>query len=172
MADVALAGPVTGEALVALREQVRGRVVIAEDEGYDEARGVHNGMFDRRPLAVLMAEQPGDVIAGVQFAREHGLDLSVRGGMHSAPGFGTNDGGLVIDMSQMRTVRVDPRNKTARATLNNPRPYFCQPFPGNALCSFVSAMKSLSNARSRFRWFPSLKYMTNASATSSGRPVC
>ena len=65
-------------------------------------------MFDRRPLAVLKAEQVGDVIAAVNFAREHGLDLSVRGGGHSGPGFGTNDGGLVIDMSQMRTVRVDP----------------------------------------------------------------
>ena len=76
---------------------------------------VHNGMFDKRPLAVVKAEQVGDVIAAVNFAREHGLDLSVRGGGHSGPGFGTNDGGLVIDMSEMRTVRVDPRNKTARA---------------------------------------------------------
>ena len=63
----------------------------------------------------MKAEQVGDVIAAVNFAREHGLDLSVRGGGHSGPGFGTNDGGLVIDMSEMRTVRVDPRNKTARA---------------------------------------------------------
>jgi FAD/FMN-containing dehydrogenase len=72
-------------------------------------------MFDRRPLAVLRAEQVGDVIAGVNFARENKLDLSIRDGGHSAPGFGTNDGGLVIDMSLMRTVRVDPKNKTARA---------------------------------------------------------
>ena len=63
----------------------------------------------------MKAEQVSDVIAAVNFARENGLDLSVRGGMHSGPGFGTNDGGLVIDMSEMRTVRVDPRNKTARA---------------------------------------------------------
>jgi FAD/FMN-containing dehydrogenase len=94
---------------------VRGRVITREDEGYDEARSVHNGMFDKRPLAVLRAEQVGDVVAAVNLAREHGLDLSVRGGGHSGPGFGTNDDGLVIDMSQMRTVRVDPRNKTARA---------------------------------------------------------
>ena len=76
---------------------------------------MHNGMFDKRPLAVLRAEQVGDVIAAVRCAGEHGLDLSVRGGVHSGPGFGTNDGGLVIDMGQMRTVRVDPRAKTARA---------------------------------------------------------
>ena len=106
---------ITGGAVQPLREQVRGRVITADDEDYDEARAVHNGMFDRRPLAVLEAEQVGDVIAAVDLAREHGLDLSVRGGMHSGPGYGTNDDGLVIDMSQMRTVRVDPGNKTAQA---------------------------------------------------------
>src|SRR5919108_6228566 len=110
MADIGIASPLTGEAVQPLREQVRGRVITTSDEGYDEARMVHNGMFDRRPLAILKAEQVGDVIGAVNFAREHGLDLSVRGGGHSAPGFGTNDGGLVIDMSGMRTVRVDPRN--------------------------------------------------------------
>ena len=114
MADIKVES-LAGGAVRSLREQVRGRVITAEDEGYDEARAVHNGMFDRRPLAVLEAEQVGDVIAAVDLAREHGLDLSVRGGMHSGPGYGTNDDGLVIDMSQMRTVRVDPGNKTARA---------------------------------------------------------
>jgi FAD/FMN-containing dehydrogenase len=103
------------EAVQPLREQVRGRVITAGDGGYDEARVVHNGMFDRYPLAVLKAEQVGDVIGAVNFAREHGLDLSVRCGGHSGPGFGTNDGGVVIDMSEMRTVRVDPRKKAARA---------------------------------------------------------
>jgi FAD/FMN-containing dehydrogenase len=102
------------EVVRALREQVRGQVIAAADDGYDEARTVHNGMFDRRPLAVLRAEQVGDVIAVVNAARENGLDLSVRCGGHSGPGFGTNDGGLVIDMSEMRTVRVDPSGKTAR----------------------------------------------------------
>src|SRR5258708_65772 len=98
-----------------LRERVRGRVLTAGDEGYDQARAVHNGMFDKRPLAVLLAEQVADVIAGVDFARDSGLGLSIRDGGHSAPGFGTNDGGLVIDMSPMHTVHVDPGSKTARA---------------------------------------------------------
>jgi FAD/FMN-containing dehydrogenase len=115
MAGIATVSPITSEAVEPLREQVRGRVISAESEGYDDARLVHNGMFDRRPLAVVKAEQVADVIAAVRFAREHGLDLSVRGGGHSGPGFGTNDGGLVIDMSEMRTVRVDPRAQTARA---------------------------------------------------------
>ena len=114
MGDTTIDRPV-GEVVQALSEQVRGGVITDADEGYDEARAVHNGMFDKRPLAVLRAEQVGDVIAAVMCAGEHGLDLSVRGGMHSGPGFGTNDGGLVIDMGHMRTVRVDPRAKTARA---------------------------------------------------------
>ncbi len=115
MADTTVQGPVTGVNVGHLREQVRGRVITADDEGYNEARAVHNGMFDKRPLAVLCAEQVADVIAGVNFARDNGLDLSIRGGAHSAPGFGTTDDGLVIDMTPMRTVRVDPGSKTAHA---------------------------------------------------------
>jgi len=115
MADTKVERPITGVNVEHLREQVRGRVITADDEGYNEARAVHNGMFDKRPLAVLRAEQVADVIAGVNFAQDNGLDLSIRDGAHSAPGFGTNDGGLVIDMTPMRTVRVDPRSKTARA---------------------------------------------------------
>src|SRR5438309_11107185 len=115
MADTQVERPATGVNVERLREQVRGRVLTAGDEGYDQARAVHNGMFDKRPLAVLRAEQVADVIAGVNFARDNGLDLSIRDGGHSAPGFGTNDGGLVIDMSPMHTVHVDPGNKTARA---------------------------------------------------------
>jgi len=98
-----------------LREQVRAPIVTAEDPGYDEARAVHNGMFDKRPKVVVRAEQVADVIAAVNFARDSGLDLAVRGGGHSAPGFGTNDGGVVIDLSLMRGVHVDPRARTARA---------------------------------------------------------
>ncbi|HEY2638835.1 MAG TPA: FAD-binding oxidoreductase [Streptosporangiaceae bacterium] len=115
MADTSIERPVTGVSVEPLRERVRGQVLTAGDEGYDQARAVHNGMFDKRPLAVLRAEQVADVIAGVNFARDNGLDLSIRDGGHSAPGFGTNDGGLVIDMSPMHTVRVDPQAKTARA---------------------------------------------------------
>jgi len=82
-----------------LRERVRGQVLTGEVAGYDEARAVNNGMFDKRPLAVLRAEQVADVIAGVDFSRDNGLELSILNGGHSGPGFGTNDGGLVIDMS-------------------------------------------------------------------------
>lgn len=98
-----------------LRDRVRARVVTADDPGYDEARAVHNGMFDRRPAAIVQAEQVADVIAAVNYARDNGLELAVRGGGHSAPGFGTTDGGVVIDLKQMRHVHVDPRTRTARA---------------------------------------------------------
>ena len=98
-----------------LREQLRCPVITSDDDGYDEARGIHNGMFDRRPQAVVRAEQVPDVMAAVNFARENGLDLAVRGGGHSAPGFGSNDDGLVIDLSLMRHVHVDPAARTARA---------------------------------------------------------
>ena len=98
-----------------LRERVRGEVVTAEDEGYDEARAVHNGMIDRRPIAVVRVANVGDVMAAVAHARDNDLPLSIRGGGHSAPGFGTNDGGVVIDFADRRGVRVDPASQTARA---------------------------------------------------------
>jgi FAD/FMN-containing dehydrogenase len=98
-----------------LREQVRAPVITAGDATYDEARAVHNGMFDRHPKAVVAAQQVADVVGAVNFARESGLELAVRGAGHSAPGFGTNDGGLVIDLGQMRDVHVDPRSRTAKA---------------------------------------------------------
>ncbi len=98
-----------------LRELVRGEVIASDDPGYAEARRVYNAMIDKRPRCVVRASGVPDVIAAVNFAREAELDLSVRGGSHSVPGFGTNDGGVVIDLSLMKGVRVDQRNGTARA---------------------------------------------------------
>src|SRR4051812_24948783 len=98
-----------------LREQARGEVITADDEGYDQARKVYNGMIDRKPKVVVRCVDVGDVMAAVEYARENGVDLSVRGGSHSVPGFGTNDGGVVVDLSPMKTVRVDPYARTARA---------------------------------------------------------
>ena len=98
-----------------LREQCRGRVITPEDPDYDGARRVYNGMIDKRPALVVRAADVGDVQAAVGYAREHGIDLAVRGGGHSVPGFGTCDGGVVIDLGDLRNVRVDPARKTARA---------------------------------------------------------
>jgi FAD/FMN-containing dehydrogenase len=98
-----------------LREQVRGEVVTPEDADYEDARSVHNGMIDRHPAVVVRVANAGDVMATVDYARANDLDVAIRGGGHSGPGFGTNDGGVVVDFSRMRGVRVDPRAKTARA---------------------------------------------------------
>ena len=98
-----------------LRERVRAPIITADDPGYDDARAVWNAMSDKRPLAIVRAEQVADVVGAVNFAREGGLELSVRGGGHSAPGFGTNDAGVVIDLSLMRHVHIDPQARTARA---------------------------------------------------------
>ena len=98
-----------------LRAQVHGQVVTSEDEGYDEARKVYNAMIDRRPRAVVRCADTDDVVAAVNFARDNGLALAIRGGGHSVPGFGTVDDGVVADLSGMRQVDVDAGAKTARA---------------------------------------------------------
>ncbi len=102
-------------ALDQLTEQVHGEVIVPGDEAYDEARAVHNGMIDRRPSSILRVANTGDVMSTIRYASENGLDLAIRGGGHSGPGFGTVDDGVVIDFSKMRSVRVDPAALTARA---------------------------------------------------------
>ncbi|MEQ4208203.1 FAD-binding oxidoreductase [Actinopolymorpha sp. B17G11] len=102
-------------ALQQLRERLRGRVITAADDEYDQARRVNNAMIDRHPRLIVRPANSGDVMAAVDFARDNTLDLAVRGGGHSVPGFGTCDDGLVIDLSRMRGVRVDPVRRLARA---------------------------------------------------------
>ncbi len=101
--------PTLGEATVQeLREAIHGDVLRAGDDGYEQACLVWNGAFDeRRPAAIVRASGAADVIAAVGFARSNGLPLAVRGGGHSIAGFSTVDDGLVIDLSEMRDVRVD-----------------------------------------------------------------
>lgn len=99
----------------ALRSALSGGVLLAEDAGYETARRVWNGNIDRRPALIVRCKWPTDVQRAVEFAGKHRLLLSVRGGGHSAPGYGTNDGGMVVDLSLMKGVSVDPESKTARA---------------------------------------------------------
>jgi FAD/FMN-containing dehydrogenase len=104
----------TAVSLDALRSAVDCPVVTPTDAGYDDARRVYNGMIDLRPAAVVQCRTVGDVVATVNAAREQGIELAVRGGAHSVPGFGTTDGGIVCDLSAMAAVDVDPEARTAR----------------------------------------------------------
>ena len=101
--------------LSTLAEQLRGRLITPGADGYDEARRVWNGMFDRRPAAIAQVQGAADVAAVVDYARETGTELAVRGGGHSSAGYSTVEGGIVIDFSRMRGVRVDPEAKVAYA---------------------------------------------------------
>lgn len=98
-----------------LREGIRGDVVDPADPRYDDARAVWNGDVDRRPSLVVRAVGAADVITALRFARDEDLEVAVRGGGHNVAGFGTTDGGLVIDLGRMRGVRVDPHRRRARA---------------------------------------------------------
>jgi FAD/FMN-containing dehydrogenase len=97
-----------------LAGQIRGKLVTPDEPDYDQARAVYNAMHDRRPAAVVYCADAADVIAAIRFAREHRVDLAVRGGSHSVPGFGTCEGGVVVDMSAICNVHVDPAKRTAR----------------------------------------------------------
>ena len=89
-----------------LAAAVRGDLIVPGDPGYDEARAVYNAMIDKRPAAIARCRDTADVIACARFAREHGAEIAVRGGGHSAAGLGVADGALVIDLSLLRSTTV------------------------------------------------------------------
>jgi FAD/FMN-containing dehydrogenase len=101
-------------AIAGLRTGLRGELVQPDDQGYDEVRKVYNGMIDKRPALIARAADAADVISAVNFARDNEMLLAVRGGGHNGAGLGTNDDGLVIDLSPMRGVRVNPAARTVR----------------------------------------------------------
>ncbi|HEX4189072.1 MAG TPA: FAD-binding oxidoreductase [Solirubrobacteraceae bacterium] len=109
--------PVLGEATAQeLRDAIHGSVLRAEDEGYLEASRIWNGEFDeRRPAVIVRCSGAADVIAAVGFARSNDLAIAVRGGAHSIAGFSSCDDGIVIDLSEMNSVRVDPLARRAYA---------------------------------------------------------
>jgi FAD/FMN-containing dehydrogenase len=107
---------VVGEATVGeLQAAVRGPVIRPGDDSYDEARAVWNAAHDKRPALIIRCSGTADVIKGVEFARSQGLPLAVRGGAHSIAGFSTCDDGVVLDLSAMRAVTVDPDRRRAVA---------------------------------------------------------
>jgi FAD/FMN-containing dehydrogenase len=93
---------------------IRGRLIQPTDSDYDSARALYNGMIDKHPKLIARCVDVADVIAAVNYARDQSLLLAVRGGGHNGPGLGSCDDGLVIDLSMMKSVRVDPANRTVR----------------------------------------------------------
>jgi FAD/FMN-containing dehydrogenase len=103
------------EAVQAFATGVRGAVLQPGDTGYDEARAIWNGLIDRRPELIVQCSGAADVVDAVNFARDRDLVLSIRGGGHNVAGNAVNDGGLVVDLSQMNGVHVDPATGIVRA---------------------------------------------------------
>jgi FAD/FMN-containing dehydrogenase len=98
-----------------LRDSLRGQLLRPDDAGYEATRRVFNWMIDRRPALIVRCAGAADVVAGVNFAREHGLPLSVRGGGHSVAGTAVCEGGLMLDLAGMKGIRVDPVRRIAQA---------------------------------------------------------
>ena len=104
----------TDDLVSKLQQGFRGRVIGRGDADYESARAVYNGMIDKKPRMIARCADVADVIAAVNFGRNEGLLVAIRGGGHNGPGLGTCDDGLVIDLSALRGVRVDKANRTVR----------------------------------------------------------
>jgi hypothetical protein len=102
------------DAIAKLKQNLRGTLIGRGDQDYDEARALYNGMIDKTPLIIAQCTDAADVIAAVNFGRNNGLLIAIRGGGHNGPGLASVNDGLVIDLSMMKGVRVDPAARTAR----------------------------------------------------------
>ncbi|HEX4745387.1 MAG TPA: FAD-binding oxidoreductase [Gaiellaceae bacterium] len=109
-----MAGIEVNQSVTALQASLRGEVIGREHPGYDEARSLYNAMIDKRPRFIARCVDAADVMAAVRFARESELEIAVRGGGHNGAGSGSVDDGLVVDLSALRGVIVDPDARTAR----------------------------------------------------------
>ena len=99
----------------ALRGSLPGDVIVPGDPRYDESRKVFNAMHDKRPAVIVRCSSTADVVAAVNFARQNGLVVAVRSGGHSVAGLSVCDGGILIDLSGLKIIDVDPKALTARA---------------------------------------------------------
>jgi FAD/FMN-containing dehydrogenase len=104
----------TDQSVATFKQTLRGQVIQPGDAEYNAARALYNGMIDRRPRLIARCANVADVIASVNFGREQGLLVAIRGGGHSGPGLGSCDDGLMIDLSLLKGVRVDPAQATVR----------------------------------------------------------
>jgi FAD binding domain/Berberine and berberine like len=105
---------INDEGIAKFAQSLRGPVIGRGHADYEEARKLYNAMVDKRPALIARCTDAADVIAAVDFGRDNGLPIAIRGGGHNGPGFGSVDDGLVIDLSLMKGVRVDPVKRTVR----------------------------------------------------------
>jgi FAD/FMN-containing dehydrogenase len=99
--------------LTTLQDQISGEVLLPGDEGYDQARAVWNAMVDRKPQLIVRCTSPGDVAAALRYGRENDLEIAVRGGGHSVIGHAVPEDGLMIDLTPLNQVRIDPARRRA-----------------------------------------------------------
>jgi FAD/FMN-containing dehydrogenase len=105
----------TTDSVQLLAEALSGQLLVPGDPGYDDARRIHNGLIDRHPAVIARCLHTADVLHSVAFGRSEGLEISVRGGGHNVAGRAVTEGGLMIDLSLMKGIHVDPSRSTARA---------------------------------------------------------
>jgi FAD/FMN-containing dehydrogenase len=103
----------TLEAIKRFKGKIKGRIVLPEDSDYDEIRKIWNAMIDRRPAVIVRCAESGDVQHSIAFARENGLDITIRGAGHNIAGNAVSDGGMMIDLSTLKNIRVDPEKRRA-----------------------------------------------------------
>ena len=108
------------QAVIQFRSQLRGELIEPKDAGYEEARKVYNAMISRKPALIAKCADVADVIAAIQFGQQHGVKVSIRGGGHNAGGLGVCDDGLVIDLSRIKYVHVDPTQKPCGSAAGAP----------------------------------------------------
>jgi FAD/FMN-containing dehydrogenase len=105
---------ITETTIEKFKTSLRGELIQRSDKHYDQARKLYNAMIDKRPLLIARCANVADAISAVRFGRENNLLTAIRGGGHNGPGLGSCDDGLVIDLSLMKGVRVDPASRTVR----------------------------------------------------------
>ena len=102
-----------------LKNQVKGELILPQDSNYNDARKIYNAMIDKKPAAIMVCRSADDVVRGIKFARENNLEVSVKSGGHNGAGLALVNNGLVIDLSEMKDIRIDPEKRTAKINAGN-----------------------------------------------------
>ena len=105
---------ISSERMTEFSNSLRGELILPENEKYEESRQVYNAMIDRYPAAIVYCLDVSDVISCVKFAKQEGIITAIRAGGHNGAGLGVVDDGLVIDLSRMNGIRIDPNGSTVR----------------------------------------------------------